>query len=1030
MAELIDKEKLVNAFNTFIAAVHRDDSTGRSRQPYQWQGRLMQRVADDRHWPERIAAPTASGKTCVIDIHVFLNALAGLAQCEEPGFAWVDPGLVSIPRRLVLTVNRRSLVDDQYEEALALCRRIVKEADSCEDEETRKVLRIIRKGLLARSSSYVFPEDPNLEKNGKNYSVLNVVELRGGMGSSGVDRNWRYFPQTCAIVCATPDMFGSRLLFRGYGTSRAMRPMEAGLLAYDTVLIADEAHLSRQLVETARQVARLERFVKSPIPQFVPVLQVVSTTATQTESAEDSTVVGVEASDFEIDKALARRLTSPKPVIPDCTASSRAEILTNITERCFTLIQKMEHADAAKRGIVGCVLNRVSDAVTVGKQLQRRLKDAGIDRPVESYLGPMRGFEKQQVSTKLKKCFGVDAFDDPQTPCCIIGTQTLEVGVDADFSALVTELAPAAAIVQRAGRVNRQGKRPTGHVYIVGLAPDTDKKIQEKEAGPYQLSDLLKCGDWLRTLPLTDSADGSLSEAYNISAWAVLSDSSAPPSETSRRLLRQRLEISDVENLSHTDEDLGADISMEGLQQQPSDINLWLRDGLENDEETNASIVVRHLPVNSDIASMVVEAAPPTALEQFPVRSLTQLFAKKNSLAAYLEESDNGEKSRIPQHRAFLYNAQRDEGNRTVCVTDSDSFKAGFVPGTIVVVDDDVPLFNSQTHVFDPSSEFGDTEVDVLNFTNSAEYVIGLDGSSEVARMVREYSATTMQAEDGASDAESDLNSKDVIAGIIQSAHLHLKPDESSGDKPLRIDSVFSDDEDSMLWIVLSNAETLSQTFQIQEMAVENKTVRLQGPEGHEGHVSLRAKCLAMQVGLSDTFANIEQDAGLYHDEGKKDSRFQTLLRHGRARGESEDYWAKSKFSGRQFEIRYRAEAQLRGWRHEQRSVAEYLAIVFGNPSDDFVELHPESSLRLLSARLVGTSHGHGRSSFAHTEKFLIPDAADAEAAVIAWSKRLFDEGEWETLIQITNETFGFWGSAYLEALLRAADITVSMEGR
>ena len=120
----------------------------------------------------------------------------------------------------------------------------------------------------------------------------------------------------------------------------------------------------------------------------------------------------------------------------------------------------------------------------------------------------------------------------------------------------------------------------------------------------------------------------------------------------------------------------------------------------------------------------------------------------------------------------------------------------------------------------------------------------------------------------------------------------------------------------------------------------------------------------------------------------------------------------------------------MRGWRHEQRSVAEYLAIEFGEPDDGFVELNPENSQRLLSARLIGTSHGHGRSSFAHTEKFLIPNAADADPAVIAWSKRLFDEGEWETLIQITNETFGFWGSAYLEALLRAADITVSMEGR
>lgn len=1025
MAELTDKEKFVGAFHKFIAAVHRDDSTGQSRQPYQWQISLMLYVEDTHRWPERIAAPTASGKTSVIDIHVFLNALAGLAQCGDHDFSWIDSGLSRIPRRLVLTVNRRSLVDDQYEEALALHRRIVEEAGSCEDEETKEILLLARKGLLARSSSQIFAEDSGLEKHGMQYSMLNVVELRGGMGSSGVDRNWRYFPQTCAIVCATPDMFGSRLLFRGYGTSRVMRPLEAGLFAYDTVLIADEAHLSRQLVETARQVSRLEHFVKSPISQFVPPLQVVSTTATQAEVAEDSTVIGVEASDFEIDGALARRLTNPKPTIVDYTSSSRAEMLTKIAERCCSLIQKAQHSDEAERGIIGCVVNRVSDAVTVGKLLRQHLKHAGIGRPVESYLGPMRGFEKQRVSAKLKECFDTDAFDNPQTPCCIIGTQTLEVGVDADFYALVTELAPAAALVQRAGRVNRQGKRPSGHVYVFGLDPGVDEKTRAKEASPYLPEDLSKCGEWLRTLPLIGSSDDSSSEVYDISAWAVLSDTTAPPSESSRRLLLQRLEITDVENLSHTDEDLGADVAMERLQQQPSDINLWLRDDLDDDTETNASVVVRHLPVDADAACMVLEAAPPTTLEQFPVRSLSQLFAKKDSIAAYLDDNDSSAQT---QRRAFLFNAQRDEGSRTVCVKDSDSFRAAFAPGTIVIVDDDVPLFDSQAHVFDPSSEFKDTEVDVLNSTDSAEYVVKLDGNSSVAREVQEYFETAVQTENETADAG--LEEEDVLADILHATSLHLDSDVSADGKRLRLDGVFSDDEGSMLWVVLSDSEVLSQTFQIQEIAVQNKTVRLQGPEGHEGHVSLRAKCLALQVGLPDVFVGIEQEAGLYHDEGKKDSRFQTLLRHGRSRGESEEYWAKSRFSGRQFEIRYRTEAQLRGWRHEQRSVAEYLAIEFGEPDDGFVELNPENSQRLLSARLIGTSHGYGRSSFAHTEKFLIPNAADADPAVIAWSKRLFDEGEWETLIQITNETFGFWGSAYLEALLRAADITVSMEGR
>ena len=44
-------------------------------------------------------------------------------------------------------------------------------------------------------------------------------------------------------------------------------------------------------------------------------------------------------------------------------------------------------------------------------------------------------------------------------------------------------------------------------------------------------------------------------------------------------------------------------------------------------------------------------------------------------------------------------------------------------------------------------------------------------------------------------------------------------------------------------------------------------------------------------------------------------------------------------------------------------------------------------------------------------------------------SDRLFETGEWETLIDHTNQRYGFWGVSYLEALLRAADITCSKEG-
>ena len=41
----------------------------------------------------------------------------------------------------------------------------------------------------------------------------------------------------------------------------------------------------------------------------------------------------------------------------------------------------------------------------------------------------------------------------------------------------------------------------------------------------------------------------------------------------------------------------------------------------------------------------------------------------------------------------------------------------------------------------------------------------------------------------------------------------------------------------------------------------------------------------------------------------------------------------------------------------------------------------------------------------------------------------LFESGGWEALIDRTNQRYGFWGVSYMEALLRAADITCSKEG-
>lgn len=372
MAEmnLEQRQYLTARFEEFVAVVHPSGDDQPVRKPYQWQIRLMLYVAGHGHWPQGIGAPTASGKTCVIDIHVFLNAMAGLVSAEGSAESQKLAGvpLQRIPRRLALTVNRRSLVDDQFDEASALQKRI-----QAENNESDK-LDIYRKGLDLRSAinDGLQPESPSPR--------MIAVELRGGVSP---DREWRYYPQTCAVICATPDMFGSRLLFRGYGTSRTMRSMEAGLLAYDTVLIVDEAHLSRQLLKTARQVARIENMAKKPLVRQIAPLQVVETTATP---ASDDThdAVSVEEADFDIDSALKKRLCTPKFVFASLDFKKPKDEIDAIVSKCVELIHDNEEADRLNDSdphVLGCVLNTLDKGKAVAKALAKQCKKEGIHRP-------------------------------------------------------------------------------------------------------------------------------------------------------------------------------------------------------------------------------------------------------------------------------------------------------------------------------------------------------------------------------------------------------------------------------------------------------------------------------------------------------------------------------------------------------------------------------------------------------------------------------------------------------------------------
>ena len=1049
MAEmnLEQRQYLTARFEEFVAAVHPTGDDQPVRKPYRWQIRLMLYVAEHGYWPQGIGAPTASGKTCVIDVHVFLNAMAGLVSAEGSAESQKLAGvpLQRIPRRLALTVNRRSLVDDQFDEASALQKRM--QAKNGENDG----LDIYRRGLDLRSAinDGLQPESPSPR--------MIAVELRGGISP---DREWRYYPQACAVICATPDMFGSRLLFRGYGTSRTMRSLEAGLLAYDTVLIVDEAHLSRQLLKTARQVARIENMAEKPLTRRIAPLQVVETTATPA-SGDAHDTVSVEEADFDIDSALKKRLCTPKFVSANLDFKKSKDEIDAIVSKCVELIHDNEEADRLSNSdphVLGCVLNTLDKGKAVAKALAKQCKKEGIHRPIDVYVGPMRAYDKRKVAEKLRNLSSMDLQD---APCCIIGTQTLEVGIDVDFANMVTEIAPGSALVQRAGRVNRRGMRSEGSVHVFGLdLQQFNEKKQAQQASPYMPEDIYAAQDWLNSLKTEEAGDP------DISAWALNMSGSPIPGEKPGRLLFQRLEPWDVENLSVTDEDLCADISMADLQQGHSDLNIWLRDDLRS-EDREISVAVRHLPWDDALAIKLLEVTQPENDELFPIRKwygLTKFFEELTNKSAkaevvFEEETDSDKKivhTVKIDHRVFRYRASDPEGHRVVCMHNA---KQGTVQsGDVLIFDDYEKVFSTFSEgvaVFDP--EGSETAVDVFNQCGSSVLITdsathngtGIDKAFQRIREIEEEDLSR-NGEEVSEAAEEDMQKslqvlraaaveESVEGGEHEECSLILRADE---DFEIRyVDVNGNAIQRDVQWVVSSASENVPNSESDQEILTpgKEKTLFLGGglnnsdghrrKEGHQDHVACRAQALGALVGLDPTMVEDLRIAGEYHDEGKKDERFQKLLRNDRKTKDGE-LRAKSRFlmsHSRERELRNTYE--LHGWRHEQRSVAEFQCAC---ESHEQLKAMSEFDKQLIK-RLIGTSHGHGRATFRHETAYLLPqekfDFLNVSPELNDISKRLFDSGEWETVIDHTNQRYGFWGISYLEALLRAADITCSKEG-
>lgn len=424
--------------------------------PYDWQLRMAERAIAG-NWPDFVDLPTGSGKTACLDVAVF--ALA----CQ----ASLDKREKTAPRRIFFAVNRRVIVDEAHQRAWKIARKLA------EAESTSTTLGRVAQAL--RSLSTLRPESA---------PPLDVLELRGGIYR---DNRWARSATQPTIVCTTIDQLGSRLLFRGYGVSPNAAPVQAALIAYDSLVFLDEAHISRPFLQTLKFVKdyldpdRWARKRVGPRPMLV-----VPMTATPPDGVDAAKAIRLGPEDRG-NPSLAKRLEVDKWVelsIVDDKNFERA-----VETRVNSFVKDVPAA-------VGVVVNRVAAA----RNIYNRLRAARPGDRVELVIGSMRPFDRDRQAARLRPLVGPDRPSQTTRTTIVVSTQCLEVGADYDFDVLIAECASLDALRQRFGRLNRRGRNIQARGAIIvtkGAVKDEDKLNDDKPLDPIYGNALTRTWHWL-----------------------------------------------------------------------------------------------------------------------------------------------------------------------------------------------------------------------------------------------------------------------------------------------------------------------------------------------------------------------------------------------------------------------------------------------------------------------------------------------------------------------------------------------------
>lgn len=922
-------------------------TTGES--PFPWQLDLLDRFRREEV-PRALDIPTGLGKTAVMAIWL-------VAKCFG----------ARLPRRLVYVVDRRAVVDQATDVAIALRDFVDREAD------LKPQLDLTEGGALPIST------------------------LRGKFVDN---RKWLEDPAAPAIIVGTVDMIGSRLLFEGYGVSRKMRPYQAGLLGADTLVVLDEAHLVppfemllQSIAEGGSEFGPRDETLRGLVPKFT----LLSLSATGRTVGSDS--VGLTDKDLEhavVKKRLhATKRLSMKALRSATERNSTGDTAGQDTNDNSSLPDALareawhlvENGALAARIIIYCDSRKVAEQTKRAvEKLAKGDKGAGVDFieiDTELFVGGRRVFEREQAKQRLADLgFIAGSKSTRERPVFLFATSAAEVGVDLDAEHMVCDLVAWERMIQRLGRVNRRGDGAA--TVVVVLEPEPKPKKREQEA-----IDQRSRGENLeeRDQKLVDALEARVRQwrAHQAPFERLpMVDGAFDASPGALRDLRQRGEADEALKKHLDDATTSAPLrpaltralveawamtSLEKHTGRPA-IDPWLRGWIDDDSPQTAVVWRTYLPVRSGPKAPTnkelekfFEAAPPHAsevLETETFRVVEWIEARARAMLNPTRQGQDGAAQTATYGRddvaAFVLSRAGDL-RRTLLVGDlvgdgdaaaRKEWKDGLLTalgGATVIVD----------------VRLAGLEDGLLDEKEASPPRTGDDGQEWLGEHVTGFRLRWVNADET------------VVA-------------DPTWRERLRFASEVSEEGEPMRWLIIEQ-------WRHEE---DRSSARPQLLDEHQSWAEKCAGELAQRLNLGPQFEVMLAAAARLHDEGKRARRWQRAFN-----ASADGVYAKTRGP-----INY---ALLDGYRHELGSLPRA-------GSDERLSGLPED-LRELALHLIATHHGFARP--------VIGTRGCEDAPPSLLEQRARDVALRFARLQ---QRWGPWGLAWWEALLRASDHQASRD--